>query len=283
MNLKYRNQKNAEAIARIWDKSLDKPDWYRIEAKADDEAEIIVYDVIGWPFIEADAFVRELSGIKASKIKLRINSPGGDVFDGMAIFNALKDHPARVTTQIDGLAASMGSVLALAGDEVTAHKNAMMMIHNAWVLAIGDRNELVKTAALLEQIDGNILDIYYAKAGHSKRDLKQMMNDETWFKASEAKEFGLVDRVLESDSQARANFNLTIYSNVPDGIGSEREGRDLTEREIERALRDAGASRNFAKAVAAGGRDGERGGNGLRDAGCDPAKLNNLIKILKGE
>lgn len=282
MNLKYRNQKNAEATARMWEKPLDKPDWYRIEAKADDTAEIIIYDVIGWPYIEADAFVRELSSIKAKNIKLRINSPGGDVFDGMAIFNAIKDHPAHVTTQIDGLAASMGSVLALSGDVVTAHKNAMMMIHNAWVIAIGDRNELAKTASLLEQIDGNILDVYYTKAGHSKRELKQMMNDETWLKADQAKEYGLIDRVIDSESQARANFNLKVYSNVPDGVGFEREGRDLTEREIERALRDVGASRSFAKAVAAGGRDGERGGASLRDAGCDPARLNNLINIMKG-
>jgi len=248
MKLNYRNAKSAETIARFWGKPLDKPDWYKIEAKADDEAEIIIYDVIGWPFIEADVFVRELAGIKAKSIKLRINSPGGDVFDGMAIFNALKDHPARITTQIDGLAASMASVIALSGDEVTAHKNSMMMIHNAWVVVAGDRHLLGDVATnILEKIDGNMLDIYYGKAGSGKRDLRQMMDDETWLTATEAKQKGLIDRVIESATQAKAQFSLSMYANVPDGLEGKQEGRELTEREMERALRDAGGSRSFAK------------------------------------
>lgn len=250
MKLNYRNAKSAETIARFWGKPLDKPDWYKIEAKADDEAEIIIYDVIGWPFIEADVFVRELAGIKAKSIKLRINSPGGDVFDGMAIFNALKDHPARITTQIDGLAASMASVIALSGDEVTAHKNSMMMIHNACVVVAGDRHLLGDVATnILEKIDGNILDIYYGKAGSGKRDLRQMMDDETWLTATEAKQKGLIDRVVESATHARAQFSLSMYANVPDGLEGKQEGRELTEREMERALRDAGGSRSFAKAA----------------------------------
>lgn len=250
MKLNYRNAKSAETIARFWGKPLDKPDWYKIEAKADDEAEIIIYDVIGWPFIEADVFVRELAGIKAKSIKLRINSPGGDVFDGMAIFNALKDHPARITTQIDGLAASMASVIALSGDEVTAHKNSMMMIHNAWVVVAGDRHLLGDVATnILEKIDGNMLDIYYGKAGSGKRDLRQMMDDETWLTATEAKQKGLIDRVIESATQAKAQFSLSMYANVPDGLEGKQEGRELTEREMERALRDAGGSRSFAKAA----------------------------------
>lgn len=250
MKMNYRNVKSAESIARFWGKPLDKPDWYKIEARADDEAEIIIYDVIGWPFIEADVFVRELAGIKAKSIKLRINSPGGDVFDSMAIFNALKDHPAKITTQIDGLAASMASVIALSGDEVTAHKNSMMMIHNAWVVVAGDRHLLSDVATnILEKIDGNILDIYYGKAGSGKRDLRQMMDEETWLTAAEAKEKGLIDRVLEGATQARAQFSLSMYANVPDGLEGKQEGRELTEREMERALRDAGGSRSFAKAA----------------------------------
>lgn len=250
MKMNYRNAKSAESIARFWGKPLDKPDWYKIEARTDDEAEIIIYDVIGWPFIEADVFVRELAGIKAKSIKLRINSPGGDVFDGMAIFNALKDHPAKITTQIDGLAASMASVIALSGDEVTAHKNSMMMIHNAWVVVAGDRHLLSAVATnILEKIDGNILDIYYGKAGSGKRDLRQMMDEETWLTAAEAKEKGLIDRVLEGATQARAQFSLSMYANVPNGLEGKQEGRELTEREMERALRDAGGSRSFAKAA----------------------------------
>jgi len=253
MNLSYRNQKNAEATANLWGKSIDRADWFKIEAKSDDEAEITIYDVIGWPYVEASDFVRELSSVKAKSIKLRINSPGGDVFDGMAIFNALKDHPAHITTQVDGLAASMASVIAMAGDEVTMHKNSMLMIHNAWVVVAGDRNALASITDVLAKIDGNILDIYYGKTGHGKRELKAMMDAETWLTAEDAKEFKLIDAVLDSETRAKAQFDLRLFAKTPDGLMVEAGGRDLTRKETERALRNAGASRDFARSIAAKG------------------------------
>jgi ATP-dependent Clp protease, protease subunit len=251
MKLAYRNQKNAEATARFWGKSLDKPDWYRIEAQTDDDMEIILYDVIGWPYNDAFELTRSLSDYKGKSITVRINSPGGDVFDGLAIFNVLQEHPAQVTTKIEGLAASMSSAIALAGDEVQAHKNSMIMIHDPWVLIAGNQYELRETADILQKIGGNLLDIYYDKSAIGKRDLKQMMKDETWFTAAEAKERKLIDTVLDVGA-AKARFDLSMFAAVPDELEeSDREGRELNEREIERALRDAGASRSFAKAVIA--------------------------------
>ena len=276
MKLAYRSEKNAEAVARYWGKSLEKPDWYKIEAKDDDNnAEIIIYDVVGWPYIDAFDLIRSLGTIKAKNISVRINSPGGDVFDGVAIFNALKEHPAHVTTKIEGLAASIASIIALAGDEVQAHKNAMYMVHDPWVLAAGNQYDLREIADILGKIGGNMLDIYYDKSNIGKRELKQMMKDETWFTAAEAKDRGLIDTILDTGA-AKAKFDLSIYANVPDELeDSDREGATLSKQEIERALRDAGASRSFAKSIAARGSNG----NSQRDVGGVKADIDKILKL----
>lgn len=276
MKLAYRSEKNAEAVARYWGKSLDKPDWYKIEAKDDDNnAEIIIYDVVGWPYNDAFDLIRNLGTIKAKNISVRINSPGGDVFDGVAIFNALKEHPAHVTTKIEGLAASIASIIALAGDEVQAHKNAMYMVHDPWVLAAGNQYDLREIADILGKIGGNMLDIYYDKSNIGKRELKQMMKDETWFTAAEAKDRGLIDTILDTGA-AKAKFDLSIYANVPDELeDSDREGATLSKQEIERALRDAGASRSFAKSIAARGSNG----NSQRDVGGVKADIDKILKL----
>ncbi|MFA6927195.1 MAG: head maturation protease, ClpP-related [Bacteroidales bacterium] len=278
MKLSYRSERNAAAAARYWGKSLDKPDWYRIEAKDnDDNAEIIIYDVIGWPYNDAFDLVRALGNITAKNITVRINSPGGDVFDGVAIFNALKDHDARVTTKIEGLAASMASIVALAGDEVQAHKNAMYMIHDPWVLAAGNQYDLREIADILGKIGVNMLDIYYDKSNIGKRELKAMMKEETWFTAAEAKDRGLIDTVLEAGA-AKAKFDLSIFANVPDELeDAGREGATLSKQEIERALRDAGASRSFAKSIAA------RCSNGTsqRDVEGIQTEVHRIINLMK--
>jgi ATP-dependent protease ClpP protease subunit len=278
MKLSYRSERNAAAAARYWGKSLDKPDWYRIEAKDnDDNAEIIIYDVIGWPYNDAFDLVRALGNITAKNITVRINSPGGDVFDGVAIFNALKDHDARVTTKIEGLAASMASIVALAGDEVQAHKNAMYMIHDPWVLAAGNQYDLREIADILGKIGVNMLDIYYDKSNIGKRELKAMMKEETWFTAAEAKDRGLIDTVLEAGA-AKAKFDLSIFANVPDELeDAGREGATLSKQEIERALRDAGASRSFAKSIAARGSNGDS----QRDVEGIQAEVQHIMNLMK--
>lgn len=253
MKLAYRSEKNAEIMARYWGKSLDNPDWYKIEAKGDDEMEVILYDVIGWPFNDAFDLIRSLSSFSGGTITLRINSPGGDVFDGFAIYNALREHKARVVTVIEGMAASIASVIAMAGDEVKAHKNTMLMMHEPWTGMAGNQYELREVADILQKISGNILDVYADNSKIGKRDLKQMMKDETWFTAKEAKEKGLVDTVLDTGA-AKAKFDLSVYANVPDGYDYEPPGK--TEREKERALRDVGYSLREAKAILAGCRGG---------------------------
>jgi ATP-dependent Clp endopeptidase proteolytic subunit ClpP len=275
VKLAYRNQKNAEATARYWGKSLEKPDWYKIEAQTDDEMEIILYDVIGWPYSDAFDLVRLLSDYRGEKITVRINSPGGDVFDGLAVFNALREHSAKVTTRIEGLAASMASAIALAGDEAQAHKNSMMMIHDPWALVVGNQYDLREVADILQKIGGNLLEIYYDKSTIGKRELKQMMKDETWFTAQEAKERKLIDTVLDAGA-AKAKFDLSMFARVPDEL--EYETREATEREKERALRDVGLTLKEAKAFLAGRREGAQ-----RDVEDSAKVIINTIKTLKGE
>ena len=273
MNLRYRSDKNADATARYWGKSLDKPDWYKIEAKEDDDsAEILIYDIIGWPYNDAFDLVRALGNIKSENITVRINSPGGDVFDGVAIFNALKDHPAHITTTIEGLAASMASVIALAGDEVQAHKNAMFMIHDPVVFAAGNQYDLREIADILQKISGNFLDIYSDSSKIGKRELKTMMKDETWFTAAEAKDRGLIDTVLDAGA-VKARFDLSIFANAPEGAGAGAP----TERDKEKALRDVGFSHKEAKAILAGRKDGaQRDVEGIQ---ATANKIKNTFKM----
>ncbi len=223
MKFNYRNQKNADAIAAYWNKPLNKPDWYSVQALADDIQEIFIYDIIGWPYNDVGELVRIMAGIKDKPILARINSPGGDIFDGMALFNAFANHPGGVTTRIESLAASAASVLAMAGKKVEAYKNTMLMIHNAWVFAIGDQNALREIADLLEKIDGNILDVYTGKTKTGKKEMKQMMDDETWMTAQEAKDMGFIDIILTSGKAVKAQFDLSIFAHVPNGIMAEEE------------------------------------------------------------
>ncbi|MDD3847582.1 MAG: Clp protease ClpP [Syntrophorhabdaceae bacterium] len=279
MNLKYRNRKTAEAVARFWNKPLDKPDWFKVQAISDDETEIMIYDVIGWPFISADDFVRALAGITAKTVTVRINSPGGDVFDGMAIFNALKTYNGKVVTRIEGIAASMASVIALAGKEVQAYANTMYMIHEPYAFTAGNQYSLRELADILEKMSGQMIDIYSSNASPGKREIAQMMKDEAWLTAKEAKEKGFIDTVIDGKG-AKAQFDLSMFSNVPDGLDGGREGGELTEREIERALRDAGASRSFAKSVAVGRSTGNEGDR--RDVESLKSSINAMITTFQG-
>lgn len=280
MKLNYRNSKNADAVARFWGKSLSNPDWYSIKEQNKDNTEIFIYDVIGWPFIDANIFVQELSKIDTKNITLRINSPGGDVFDGMAIHNALKAHESNVITKIEGIAASMGSVVALAGDEVQAYDNTMLMIHDPWSIAIGNQYDFKEISDILSQLSENILSVYYKKSKVGKRALKQMMKDETWMKPDVAKEKGFIDTIIDgSENDVEAKFDLSMFAHTPEDIICAKEGKELTVREIERALRDAGASLNSAKRIAAGCSNKDY----QRDVGNLISELENITSIFKKE
>ena len=276
MKLSYRNPKNAEAISKFWGKPLDKPDWFSVSAVSGEEAEIVIYDVIGYPFISADDFVRALAGVTAKTVTVRINSPGGDVFDGMAIFNALKNYNGKVVTRIEGIAASMASVIALAGKEVQAYANTMYMIHEPYAFTAGNQYSLRELADILEKMSGQMIDIYSSNSAPGKREIAQMMKDEAWLTAKEAKEKGFIDTIIDGKG-AKAQFDLSMFANAPEGYAANREG-EPTQREIERVLRDAGLSKNKAQAVLAGGWKAASGEHDPTDVIESAKKVFNLTR-----
>jgi ATP-dependent Clp protease protease subunit len=193
---------------------------YRMEKAAEgNEATIYLYDAIGgWYGIDAEQFAQDLAGIDADVIHLRINSPGGDVFDGRAIATSLKAHRAKVVAHIDGLAASAATYVALAANEVEIAKGAFFMIHNGWTIAIGNASEMEKVVALLRRVDTSIVQDYQGKTNIDEQQLRDWMAEETWFTAEEAVEHGFADSLFdgnESDTNNLTHFNLAAYANTP--------------------------------------------------------------------
>ncbi len=175
-------------------------DWYRMSNKADPvQAEVWIYDEIGWFGTTAGDFATALSEVTAPAIKLHLSSSGGDVFDGIAIYNVIRDHPAHVTVQVDSLAASIASVIAQAGDERTMMTGSQMMVHEAWGLAVGGATELREYAEILDRQTENIAGIYAERAGDGRKKphFRAMMRDETWMTAEEAIAEGLADSVVK--------------------------------------------------------------------------------------
>lgn len=150
------------------------------------------------------------------EIRLHINSPGGEVFEAIAILNQLRNHQARVVTVVDGLAASGASVVAMAGDELVMSPNTELMIHDAWGICIGNAEDMRELGTRLDKISNNIADVYARKAGGDVEDWRAAMLAETWYSADEAVEAGLADRVQETadadPAQAKARFDLSIFN-----------------------------------------------------------------------
>ncbi|MES2055834.1 MAG: head maturation protease, ClpP-related [Pseudomonadota bacterium] len=163
--------------------------------------EIVLYDSIGADWfggISATQFKADLDKLGAvTLINLRINSPGGQVFDGLTMHNLLASHKARIVTHIDGLAASIASVIAMAGDEIRIADNAMMMIHNAAGGVFGGSEEMRKTADLMDTISASICGIYCKRNGKTDAAMAAMMDDETWMTAADAVKCGLADKIVD--------------------------------------------------------------------------------------
>lgn len=176
--------------------------WYRVQNVSADTVEVAIYDEIGYWGVTASDFVAELQGIDTKNITLRVNSPGGDVFDGLAILNSLRNHPATVNVMVDGLAASAASFIAMAGDSVTMAPNSMMMIHEASGLCMGNAVDMRELADLLDKTSANIADIYARRSGRPADEHRAAMRTETWYSDQEAVDAGLADSVLGSDAKA---------------------------------------------------------------------------------
>ena len=274
MKFTYRTEKNAKAIAASWGKPIDGKVPYEIKALSEDAAELWVLDALGWPWNDINAMIREVSALKAKELLVRLNTPGGDIIDTFALYQAIKNHSAKVTVRIESLAASAGSVLAMAGDKVEAYPSSLMMIHNAWVCVAGNRFELQDTADLLEKIDNNMQEIYTAKTKIGKREIADMLKNETWLSAREMKEKGFIDSILDGKG-AKAAFDLSIFANLPDEFKATIKKEDITERDLEREIREVfNLSHNKAKEVIA--RCKELKGDKKEDAAADLAGINEL-------
>lgn len=274
--------------------------WYKIVSKAD-RAEIWIYESIGEDFwsgggVTAKKFQEELSGIKAGQIDLHINSPGGAVFDGVAIYNMLRQHGAKITAYIDGLAASIASVIALAGDRVVMAANALFMIHNPSGLVMGSAADMRKMADVLDKIRSTMSGVYAGKSGKAEAEINEMLDAETWMTAAEAKDAGFVDEIAdEMDLAACAKFVPVMakagFKHIPENLSGEKRPPD-NERDLERVLRDAGYTRTQAKSIIAEGfraalRDAEPPADAspapepLRDAEPPrPAKIDRVSDLL---
>lgn len=220
--------------------------------------EIEVYDEIGFWGVNAKDFRAKLKG--TGDVVLKINSPGGSVFDGIAIYNDLKAHPGNVRVEITGIAASIASIIAMAGDEIAIAENGMMMIHNAWTIAAGNAVELQAQAEVLSKIDGNLALTYANRKGTpGVRAIKQMMAEETWMTGKEAKANGFATEILSPvDKTAQARFDLSVFEHAPESLAYDDEGVARTIRDAERALRDAGWSRNEARKILSQREDNQR-------------------------
>ena len=204
------------------------------------EATIYLYDAIGgWYGVTAEDFVTALASIDAATVHLRINSPGGDVFEARAIQVALKQHKAKVIAHIDGLAASAATYVALGADEVEMADGAFFMIHNAWTIGLGNANDFEELASMLHKVDGSIVKDYQRKTNQTPEQIQQWMDAETWFTAAEAAEYGFVDRVYTGDDQDEnsaenaTDWDLSAYSNTPANLIKPEPPVDETDLQVQ--------------------------------------------------
>lgn len=204
------SRRAASRIAEA-DMERDRPS-PRIEFRArdDEESELLLYDFIGFDILgegwTSQRFAEELAKIKGtSKLTVRINSPGGDVWDGMSIYNQLADFANETRVVIEGIAASAASLVAMAGDTVDGYETSQLMIHDAWTVVVGNEAELREIAGVLDKIDGQIADVYAAKSGTSAKDWRETMDKDSYLTSQEAKDRGLIDSVITAGESKRSD------------------------------------------------------------------------------
>lgn len=222
----------------------------------DDEATVYIYGDIGGWFggVDPETIAKEIAALDVSTLKVRLNSPGGLVFDGVAIYNALVEHKANVVVSIEGIAASIASVIAMAGDEIRIGEAANIMVHKPWSFAMGDAEIMRKEADVLDVLEDGIIAIYAARTGKSVEDLKALVAAETWFRGQQAVDEGFADEVIPAKTKkekAAHSALLALYAHTPTDLAP-AEGERLEVREFERLLREGERQPNaFAKRLAA--------------------------------
>ncbi len=189
----------------------------KITNQTSDSAEVWIYNDIGFWGIDADSFRREMQALSGKHVTLRVHSNGGDVFEGLAIYNTILRHSSGVTTQIDGIAASMASVISLAGSPVKMAENGYLMIHNPAQIVAGEAEDMRKSADLLDKLRDTLAGIYASKTGIPEEEIIEMMDAETWMTAAEAHEKGFIDEITDKlEAVASADPKaLARFTNLP--------------------------------------------------------------------
>ena len=206
--------------------------------QGDREAEVYLYEEIGeyWGRSAKD-FVAELDALgEIDQLTVRINSMGGSVFDGFTIHSRLSTHPANVTIKIDGIAASIASVIAMAGDDIQIAENGFFMIHQPWTFAMGTAKDLRDEADVLDKLQAQGIKAYSKRSGQSEDDVLAMMNDglETWLNAEESVEKGFADSIMEGSNATQLCIDRNLYPNAPAAL-KHRPTKAQAARKIEQA------------------------------------------------
>ncbi|MED0688181.1 MULTISPECIES: head maturation protease, ClpP-related [Anoxybacillus] len=221
--------------------------WEFRASKTKNSAELLLYGPISedswWgDEVTPKQFAEELKALgDISELTVRINSGGGDVFAGQAIHSLLRSHQAKVTVYVDGLAASIASVIAMAGDTVVMPRNAMMMIHNPWTIGWGNANDFRRIADDLDKIRESIIAAYQEKSNIEREKLIELLDAETWLTAEEALEYGLIDEIDERKSVAASMkggmlvmngvaFDITSFKNAPKIIDTTNAGKEVNQQ-----------------------------------------------------
>lgn len=275
----------ARAIAGEPPKAADTR-WFNIMNAASDEADLYIYDEISgspWYGIGAQDLVEALKDVEAKTLNVHINSPGGSVFEGFAIYSILvayaEDSGVTINVKVDGWAASIASVIAMAGDHIAIGEHASFMIHSPWSWVVGDAEAMRAEADILDDLEETIIDIYVSRTDGDRATIEKWVKDETWFKGKKAVDAGFADEVIplkkkkkddDAEDSAKpaaskgADYFKAIFPNMPDDVvkaiagGSQAENKTETQppqttRELASALRRLGFSRDAADSIAAHG------------------------------
>lgn len=245
-------------------------------AASEEDNTISMLEVIGEDWwtgggVTAKRVSAALRSIGKQDVMVKINSPGGDMFEGIAIYNLLRAHPAKVTVEVLGWAASAASIIAMAGDEIRMGLGSFMMVHNAWGVVIGNRHDMRDSAELFDGFDGAIVDIYEARTGMKRADIEKLMDAETFMGPSEAVKSGFADAVDDGIT-------------APEGDAKNMDRGLMARRQTEAALARAGFSRETRSEMllemGVGARDAAHK-PAARDAGIDPVALQRLLNLMK--
>lgn len=279
-----RAAKAAVARGLSGDKAESKR-WFNIANATDDEADIYIYDEISgspWYGTGANDLVEALEDVTAKTLNVHLNSPGGSVFEGFAIYSIFvayaEKHNAKINVKIDGWAASIASVIAMAGDHIAIGEHASFMIHSPWSWVIGDAEEMRAEADVLDDLEETIIDIYVARTDGDRDEIKAWVKNETWFKGQKAVDAGFADEVVslkrkkDGDAEDKAKpaashdaaYFKAIFPNMPDDVrealvkqpvasGEKNKPLPKDKRELAACLREIGFSRDAADSIAAHG------------------------------